>query len=159
MSTTHHRERERLEREADLARAKLITTLDVLDQRGHELVHKGKEMADVKLQVRRHIVPIVIVAGIAALAVVSGIGVAIHRYATREERKRRERRRLPSRVWEHPERVAQVQRPPVLTEIGRKLFVSTATMLGMSLIRRAIHASQNPRRTGSAMPSPNVHQT
>ncbi|MEO7096319.1 MAG: hypothetical protein ABI175_23875 [Polyangiales bacterium] len=160
--TTTMNERERLEREANLVRAKLATTLDVLDERGHELVHRGQELVDVKLQVKRHLVPIAIVAGTAALALFSGIGYAIYRVATRDERRRLARRRLPSRVWNHPERVAQVQKPPVLAEIGRKLLVSTATLVGMSLIKRALRAPRpvmTTERTRPAMPSPDLHHT
>ena len=133
MTESHHEERERLEREANLVRARLATTLDVLDKRGHEMV-------DVKLQVKRHVLPIAVVGGTIVLAVVSGVGYAIYRIATRDERKRLERRRIPARVWNHPERVAQVQKPPVLAEIGRKLLVGTLTMLGMSLVKRAINS-------------------
>ena len=159
MSTTHQDERERLEREANLVRAKLATTLDVLDTRGHELIHRGQELTDVKLQVKRHIVPLAAIAGTVAVGFVSIVGWAIYRVATREERKRAERRRLPSRVWNHPERVAQVQKPPVLAEIGRKLLVSTATMVGMTLIRRAIQAPLRARQPSSAMPALDVHHT
>jgi hypothetical protein len=159
MSTPTHDERERLEREANLVRAKLATTLDVLDQRGHDLVQRGHDLVDVKLQVKRHFVPVAIVAGVSALALISGVAYVVHRFATRNERKARERRLLPSRIWNHPERVAKVQKPPVLSEIGRKLLVSTATLLGMSLVRRAIGSTITPRRAASAMPALDVHQT
>ena len=153
MSNTHQDERERLEREANLVRAKLATTLDVLDRRGHDMV-------DVKLQVKRHVVPLAVVAGTVALGVVSVFGYAVFRLATRAERKRLERRRIPARVWNHPERVAQVQKRPILVEIGRKLLVSTATLLGMSLIRRAIQSSSLPaRQASSAMPALDVHHS
>ena len=149
MSNLHHDERERLEREANLVRARLATTLEVLDKRGHDLV-------DVKLQLRRHAVPIAIVAGTVVLAVASGLGYAIYRVATRTERIRRERRRLASRVWNHPERVAQTQKPPVLLEIGRKLLVGTVALLGMSLIRRAIDVPMS-KRPRSAMNGVDAH--
>jgi hypothetical protein len=149
MSNISHDERERLERQANLVRARLATTLDVLDKRGHEMV-------DVKLQVRRHVVPLAVVAGTAALVVASGVGWAVYRLVTRDERKRRARRRLPAVVWNHPERIARVQKPPVLAELGRKLLVGTLTMLGMSLIRRAIDV---PLITGRARSVPSEPAT
>ena len=128
---THETERERLEREANLVRARLATTIDVLDRRAHEAV-------DVKLQVRRNIVPIAITAGTIGAAILGGIGWGIYRIATRDSRRRHERLVAARRTWRHPERVGRYKSAPVHVEIGRKLLVGVATSLGMMLLKRLL---------------------
>ena len=124
-------DRERLEREANLVRGRLATTLDVLDKRRHDLM-------DVKLQVRRFATPIALGGGLIGFALLTGIGYLGYRIATIGERRRRERAHVLQRMWNHPERVARYKNPPMLLEIGRKLLVGTVTYVGMSLLRRAL---------------------
>ena len=124
-------ERERLEREANLVRARLATTIDVLDRRAHEAV-------DVQLQVRRHIVPVSIVAGTIGAAVLGGIGWGIYRIVTADSRRRRERIVAVQRTWRHPERIGRYKAAPLPVEIGRKLLVGVATSLGMMVLKRLL---------------------
>src|SRR5207249_196310 len=91
-----------LEHRADVARARLLGTLDELDRRRHELF-------DWKLQLRRHSGEVLgtlggIVAGVALTA-----GIVAYRVSSRERRLRRERWHAFDRLWRHPERVAARQ--------------------------------------------------
>ena len=124
-------ERERLEREANMARARLATTIDEIDRRAHEAV-------DVKLQLRRHAAPLAVAAGIVVLPIVAAIGVGIYRLATRDARMRRERVRALKRGWRHPDRLARYKNPPLAVEMGRRILVGAVTYVAIQAIKRTL---------------------
>jgi hypothetical protein len=91
--------RSELEREADVARARLLNTIEQLDQRRHDAL-------DWRLQARRHSGELAVLASALALTIGVPVGVAVYRASTRDARLRKERIRALTRFWEHPERVA-----------------------------------------------------
>lgn len=134
---TDSMERERLERQANLARARLVTTIDALDRRAHEAV-------DVKLQLRRHRTALFVMAGVVLAPLVGAIAFSVYRSATNDRRRRKERVRALERSWRHPERVARYKNSPLAMEIGRKLLVGTITVVAMSIVKRVVDGRMRP---------------
>jgi hypothetical protein len=96
--------RAELERQADLARARLLGTLDAIDKRRHELF-------DVRMQLRRHGAQIRF--GAAAVLTAAFLASGLRALSTQRRRDRmgRERLRAAGRLWRHPERLALRRRP------------------------------------------------
>jgi hypothetical protein len=131
-------ERESLEHEADLVRARLLGTIGELDRRRHELL-------DIKLQLRRHAGDLLSIFG--GLWVGAGATVAILfvRERRREQRVRKERLRAIVRLWQHPERIA-ARRSALGAALRMVLVAFTAmatTMVGSRQIERL---RKRPRR-------------
>jgi hypothetical protein len=122
--------RNELEREANDARARLVETIDLLDQRRHE-------MLDWKLYLRRHSGQLIVATGGLAASVGVAAGVAIYRAERRDQRRREERWRAVIRLWEHPERVAVRQRRPLRTA-WRVLFVSLTALVLAGMTARKV---------------------
>lgn len=128
---TNETEREALEREANLVRARLANTLDALDSRRHQLM-------DVKLQVRRFARPLMLIGSGLGTLLLGGVAFAIYRSTTSDARRRRQRKEMLPRMWRHPERVGAMQKPSLLAAVGRKLLTSALTMIGMEVLRRGL---------------------
>jgi len=111
--------RQQLERRANVARARLLGTLDELDRRGHELL-------DWKLLLRRHSREVSGALGGLAAGVVATAGIVAFREGRRERRRRQERWRAVDRLWHHPERIAA--RNSALGTAARMLLVAFAAM-------------------------------
>jgi hypothetical protein len=124
-------DREHLEHEADLVRARLLGTIGELDRRRHELLN-------LKLQLRRHAGDLVSVFGGLLVGAGTTAAVLVIRERRREQRLRKERLRAVARLWEHPERIA-ARRSAVGTALRMVLVALTAmatTMIGSRRIER-----------------------
>jgi hypothetical protein len=129
--------RENLEREAERVRARLMSTLDVLDRRRHDVL-------DVKAQVQRHLVPVAAVG--AGLVILAGgaLGLSIYRATDRRRHKSRERVRAFWRIWKNPERTASYEPRSVVTQALRKALVAAASMVAVEITKRAVRAMTAP---------------
>ncbi|HEX9296816.1 MAG TPA: hypothetical protein VF881_13320 [Polyangiaceae bacterium] len=125
--------REELEHEADVARARLLGTIDALDRRRNE-------MLDWKLQVRRHAGTVAVAGGGVFAAIAVTTGVVLLRVNRRNERLRRERWRALSRFWEHPERLATRRRTALGTATRTLMLTlsSLVALIGARVARRVI---------------------
>jgi hypothetical protein len=120
-----------IEAEVDAVRNELTTLVAELDRRRHELF-------DVKLQLRRHVLPVVVttLVGSAALAAAVALGV----------RRSRQRRTLPARgrrvseavgrLLDHPERVGT--EPTIVERIAATAGSTVAVYLVKLALDRAL---------------------
>lgn len=136
--------RQRLEHEADRIRTRLLTTLDQLNQRRHEVT-------DVKLQAKRHVGGLVLIGGGVLLL---GVGVAVASWRIAHARAAayapsfwtRARRNAALRAWRHPDRVAN----PNETSFGgiiRKVLLGAITFTLTELAKRNIRRAITPHET------------
>lgn len=84
--------------DADRIRERFLRDLSALDRKRHEVF-------DVKLQVKRHPMPLIAAAGAFAVALLTMVLVTRHRTKMRHSNHARLEALL--RAWEHPERVAR----------------------------------------------------
>jgi hypothetical protein len=118
--------RRELEQEAELTRARLIETIDQLEQRGHDAF-------DWRMQLRRHSGALTLVGSACAATAALPVAVAIYRAATRPGRMRDERAHALMRFWEHPERVA-VKRRRAAGWFGQALLLGAGALaLGVAI--------------------------
>ena len=129
--------RENLEREAERVRARLMSTLDVLDRRRHDAL-------DLKAQVERHLIPVASVAAGLVLLAGGAVALSIYRAVDRRRHKSRERVRAFWRIWKNPERTASYEPRSVLAEAVRKALVAAASMVAVELAKRAVRALAAP---------------
>jgi hypothetical protein len=125
-------DREQVEQTADRIRDELLLTLEELDRR-------RARATDVKYHLNQH-KDLLVTAGAAALVVVGlGVGFAVYRSRTHDDRVRRQRRKALERAWAHPDRVAtSVEDKPLGAELGRKLVMIFATTLATAIARNSI---------------------
>jgi cell division ATPase FtsA len=149
MSTEINEEdtRAELEREAERARARLLSTLDVLDRRRHDAF-------DVKLQVHKHLGAVASVA--AGIVVVAGGAVAISaiRASSRRRHKGRARMQAFARMWRNPERAAKYQPRSVMGEVMRKAVIAAAALVAVEVAKRVMRAAVVEPMLGPATPEP-----
>jgi hypothetical protein len=100
--------------EADTVRSKLLHTVEELDRRRHDAL-------DVRLQIRRHALPLGAAAGVLVLSAVGVTAIVTHRIVTAQSRRRVERIRMLRRGWLHPDKVAR--RRPFFAELGRSILL------------------------------------
>ena len=131
MSDRYRDEHARLEKQADLTRARLMETLEAIDRRRHLLL-------DVRHQLESHKTPLVIAASVLTSVLGAGIGLAIYRLSHRDERRRRERYEALQRYWKHPERVGRYKDRPFFVDFLRKVAMGTLTFAAMQLARTAL---------------------
>ncbi|MGC3997527.1 MAG: hypothetical protein QM767_08535 [Anaeromyxobacter sp.] len=118
---------QRVTGEIDSLRAELGTLVAELDRRRHELF-------DVRQQLAKHPVAVLVAAGAAALALGAVVAVAVRR---RQRQRRpatrvREARRALARLLHHPDRVAA---EPSVTA---RIMAAVGTAAGAALARRAV---------------------
>lgn len=130
--------RDDLEREANRTRARLLDTLEALDQRRHDVTDDPRAFLVERLGDHSKVT-----AG-ATSALVFGaagaLGWSVYRLATRDRRRRQERWNALRRFWAHPELVAR-RSPPQGTlaeQLGRKLLTSAIGWIGVELARRSL---------------------
>jgi hypothetical protein len=118
--------RHELEIRADIARDRLLETIDAIDRRRHDVL-------DWKLQLREHVGRIAF--GSAALmgGVALAVAVRVLRARLSAAHRRQERFRALTRAWEHPERVATRQRRPV-----RAMMLSAASAIALLAVARLV---------------------
>ena len=130
------KDKDELTAEANLARSKLLHTVEVLDRRRHDAMDVGR-------QVREHAAPI----GAAAAVVVGGLvattALLTHYVSTRPERRRRQRVRMLGRVWQHPDKVGA--RRSILGDLGRSILVGLLSAAVLIPARLAIKRLVMPR--------------
>jgi hypothetical protein len=116
---------------ANATRSRLLSTVEQLDR-------KRRDILDVKKQLKRHLVPLAVAGGAIALLLFTSFGLFIYRMAHASERKRRERRKMLSRLWNHPERAARREPKSFLGQLVRSVTLGIATAMIMIPIRRAL---------------------
>jgi hypothetical protein len=130
-----------LEREANVARGRLLETIDALERRRHEIF-------DWRFQVRTHSTDIALTAGALLFGIAITAGAAkLHSTRSRESL-RRARWRAMKRSWEHPERVAPRRRP--FGVFVQALLVAVAALATAELGLRPMRARrERPRLPAS----------
>lgn len=126
-------DRDHLEAEANVARARLARTLDALDHRRHELT-------DVKLQIRLHSRALLLAGGVVVLAIGGVVVVSILRARARERERPRERFQLLKMFWRRPERVEDAvkhEQRGFFAELGRRVLLGTLTWAALQLAKNA----------------------
>jgi hypothetical protein len=117
-----------LEHDANVARSKLLRTVEQLDRRGHEVL-------DLRLQLRNHLRQVVLGAGVLMLATVGMIGIVVHRVTAAAERRRVERGGALRSGWRRPRPEAQRERP-WFVEVVRSVAIGALTTAAMIPVRR-----------------------
>jgi hypothetical protein len=120
--------RHQMELRAEVARDRLLDTIDALDRKRHEVL-------DWRLQLRQHLTQLALV----SVAVVGGlamaIGTGLYRARLLADHRRRERVRALSRFWRHPERVA-LDRHHSLRTIAMSGLLTLLTLAAARIARR-----------------------
>jgi hypothetical protein len=122
-------DREALEARANILRARLANTLDIITDRARDVVNP-------RVQIQRNLKAIVIGgAAVGVLLVGSIVGAVL---SARRRRKHMAEQRIAavSRWWKHPERVASHKEGPMLLQIGRNILVGATSFLAMQAIKR-----------------------
>ena len=115
--------------EANQVRARLLRTVEKLDQRRHEATN-------LPLQLHKHGYEIAIVSGIGVL--ILGIEQFLtHRRAPLAARRRR-RWQLMTQLWNDPDRALRTPKRPFVLEALRSIGISLITSIAMVPARRAI---------------------
>lgn len=130
---TRTKSRNELVREADLARARLLDTVEKLDRRRHE-------MLDPQVQLRRQLRPLAIGSFVVVAVAAAGAGLVAHRVATADRRRRRARWRLLRDMWRHPERAMRGERRSLAESVLRSALVTLVTAVASTVARRLLAA-------------------
>lgn len=125
------RDRDHLEAEANVARARLARTLGALDRRRHELV-------DVRLQLRRHASAIALAAGVGLSVLGIVIAIDVVRARRRAKRTPRARLELARRAWRRPETLAPA--PPFWLTLARRVALAALGAVASQLAKREAKA-------------------
>ena len=137
-----------VEHELDGSRERLADLLDELDRRRHEIL-------DMPAQLRKHMVPFAIGAGVLVAGVTAAITIAVHR--------KRERRRLTvkahrlreafGRMARHPDRVAR-ERPSAFIKVITAAATTALSIVARRVVRatmeRAAYARKNRQLVASS---------
>jgi hypothetical protein len=129
----HDRHREDLQRQADDVRSKLVTTIERIDQRRHDLL-------DVPRQIGRHLKGVAVVVGLMVVASAGLTALATYRLVAR--------RAAPASPWRlalgagaGSERAAPPRRSFV-KDVARSLALTLVTTLLARPLRRAVGGSR-----------------
>jgi hypothetical protein len=137
------RSRDELAREANLARSKLLRTVEQLDR-------KRQEILDVRHQVRKHLGMLVVVSGLFLIATGGTALISVQRIAHAAARRRRERWTLARHAWKRPGRVLRAERLSFPLEVIRSVLLALATTLLSLPVRRLAQALASERRREAA---------
>jgi hypothetical protein len=141
------RSRDELAREANLARSKLLRTVEQLDRRRQEIL-------DVRRQVRKHLGMLVVVSGLFLIATGGTALISVQRIASGAARRRRERWTLARQAWKRPGRVLRAERLSFPLEVTRSVLLALATSLLSLPVRRLARALASERqREATQLPS------
>lgn len=121
--------RQELQRRADDVRAKLVTTIERIDQRRHDLV-------DVPTQLGRHLKGVAVVVGLMIVGSAGVAAFATYRLVAGSLRPR-STWRLPRGGGSRPERAAPLRRSFV-KDVARSLALTLVTTLLARPLRRAV---------------------
>jgi hypothetical protein len=130
-SADSHDDRQQLEDNANALRTRLALTLESLDRRRHDAL-------SLKVQARRHPLPLVLAGTGALVAIAGGTGLSIYRARHRTGGPLAERLRAVSRAWQHPNRVAHPDKRPLAYEIARGVLVALATFAISQLAKQGL---------------------
>ena len=122
---------ENLRQTASRARDRLARTLDALDRRRHDIFN-------IKGQLHKHAVPLVLVSAGTALVLAGSGAVALYRTHHRRERLLSERVQALVRFWRYPERVARQGERSIPAEIGRRVLMGLSTTVLLEFGRQVI---------------------
>ena len=105
-----------------------------------ELDHRRKELLDLKLQVRRHAVPLMVAGGALLALIAAGVvAVVVRKRRRRTLRARANRfREALRRMTAHPEQVAE-SKPHVGKKIASAGGSAAASVIGKKLAQRLLH--------------------
>jgi hypothetical protein len=123
--------REGIERRADITRFKLMRTLQALDRKRHEIL-------DVRQNMHKHVIPLLVVSLSLAFSLGGAVAVLASRTAQKGARLRRERWEALVRALRHPERVARGNGVLALPLVARKLVPALVTTIAVELAKRLI---------------------
>jgi hypothetical protein len=138
--------RESLEVEANRVRAKLLRTVEQLDQRRHDAV-------DMHVQIGRHTKQIAIAGGLLVAAAAGVVALAVQRVASAPDRRRRGRWRLVQHLWQQPDRALRAERRSFFAELVRSLVFAAASSALSIPIRHAVGAlvdGKDDERSGAS---------
>jgi hypothetical protein len=131
--------RAELEVRANAVRSRLLRVVRELNRRGHDAV-------DLKLQVRRHWVQVVIGGAVLIVATAGAIGLSVHRAA---ERRRAARGGILRGRWRRPAAVVP-RRRGFFAEVFRSVAIATVTACALIPVRR--FAAQLAARPATSPP-------
>jgi hypothetical protein len=120
--------RHELELQADVARDRLLETIGALDQRRHDVL-------DWKLQLRHHLVQVVLLGAAILGGIAVAAGAGIYRAKLSRAHRPRECVRAPGRVWEHPDRVAVRRVRPIRATV-RIALLALVTLATARIVSR-----------------------
>ena len=124
-------EREALEKQAALAKARLLTALDALDRRRRDALSPAAH-------IQRHPYAAVVVSGSAVLMLGSAVALGVYAARRREARLPQERWAALVRMWNHPERAGKPARGSLVAAIGRKVLIGLAGVAVMEPTKRVV---------------------
>jgi hypothetical protein len=123
--------REDLLRRSHDMRAKLVRSVERLDERRHDAF-------DVRKQIQRHLRAAAIAGGLVIVGTAGTAAFVMYRIMTSHQRRRGARWRLAKGMWQNPERELRAQRGPFAGEVLRSLAFSVVTAVLSSRLRRAV---------------------
>jgi hypothetical protein len=136
----HEPPRELLEQRANIARARLMDTIDALNVRRHHAT-------DVKYQLQHHKKPLIMIGAGVLLLIASGVTAGVLSARRRERSYNRARLEAVRRWWRHPERVAvRAHDRPFALQFLQKLGMTVATFALGQVLHRAIAPRLLPPR-------------
>jgi hypothetical protein len=133
------RSRDELAREANVARSKLLRTVEQLDR-------KRQEVLDLRHQVRSHIGMLVVVSGLLLVATGGAAVISVKRIATAAARRRHQRWTLARHAWNRPGNVLRAERLSFPLEVTRSVLLALATSLLSVPVRRLAQALASERK-------------
>ncbi len=128
------RAREDLLRRSQDMRAKLVRSVERLDERRHDVF-------DVRKQIQRHLKQFAILGGLLIVGSAGTAAYVMHRLMTAEHRRRGARWRLAKGMWAHPERELRARRGSFGAEVLRSVAFTVVTSLVSAPVRRMMKTS------------------
>lgn len=132
--------RDQLAREANRVRAKLLHTVEQLDQRRHEVL-------DLRMQIQRHVRQLVLAGGILLVATGASVALIVYRISHAAQRRRRGRWTLARDVWRHPESALRGERRSFFGQVVRSVLLSLVTAALTIPARRFVAQLVEPKTT------------
>lgn len=122
-------DKEWLEKKAAMLRARLAETLESLYQRKESAVRATKKVVETTKEVRKRSLPAAVATAGALVLAAGGAGYLVHRSRSSWKHRLAERLNALTRLWKHPERVAQPKPRTMGSEIVRGAVVSIGAFL------------------------------
>jgi hypothetical protein len=126
--------REDLLRRSQDMRAKLVRSVERLDERRHDAF-------DVRKQLQRHVKQLAIAGGLAVIATAGASAFVMYRLMTSHRRRRGARWRMAKGMWTHPERELRARRGSFVEEVLRSVAFTAVTALLSVPVKRVLRGS------------------